>query len=331
MTNPQPSIDPVLLNRWHPVALASELADAPLGVTVLGEDIVLWRTNDALCAWKDLCVHRGVRLSLGTVCNNRIRCPYHGWEYAGDGRCVHIPADPETKIPAKARAVAIYQAVEHRGLIWVCLGDAPAELPDIPQFAESGYRVIPCGPYHIEAAAPRVVENFLDLSHPPILHDGYLGDSAHAQIPDYRIEEQGETYGIRDVRYFQPDPDGSGEGKDVLYDFDVYAPFTVGFVKHVGGREAPEKFVLMFAVRPKSQTTSCAYFIAGYNYGADLSDEDISEFHGAIIGQDKPILESQRPEFLPMDLSEELHLRSDAATARYRRYLKATGLGFGVD
>ena len=58
-------------NQWYPVSLISELkSDKPLARTVLGEDIVVWRSGHKICAWKDLCIHRGVRLSLGTVCES---------------------------------------------------------------------------------------------------------------------------------------------------------------------------------------------------------------------------------------------------------------------
>ena len=179
-------------------------------------------------------------------------------------------------------------------------------------------------------APARVVENFLDLSHPPILHDGILGDSSHAIIDDYHVEDTEEGFFVKDVRYFQPDPDGTGTGGDAWYDFGILAPLTVYFVKHIGGRRNKEKFVLMFAVRPETKNKSWAHFIAAYNYAADLSDQDINDFHSLIIGQDIPILESQRPELLPMDLSEELHLRSDLFTSKYRRHLKDLGMDFGV-
>ena len=321
----------IIRQYWHPVGLASNLTDAkPIAATVLGEDLVIWRAKDRICAWKDLCVHRGVRLSLGTVCNNRLRCAYHGWEYNRDGQCEFIPAHPETRMPAKARASAVYQAREHAGLIWVNLGDGTQALPDLPQFNEPEFRLIPCGPYEINASAPRVVENFLDLSHPPILHEGILGDREHAVIDDYQVEETDTGFFVKNVRYFQPDPDGTGEGGDTWYDFGILAPLTVYFVKHIGERSQKEKLVLMFAVRPESETKSWAHFVAAYNYAANLSDEEISEFNSLIINQDIPILESQRPELLPMDLSEELHLRSDLFTSKYRRHLKAIGMDFGV-
>jgi len=60
--------DPVLVNDWHPVASTDQLdAGAPVAARLLGEDLVLWRSGQTYCAWRDLCVHRGTRLSLGKV------------------------------------------------------------------------------------------------------------------------------------------------------------------------------------------------------------------------------------------------------------------------
>jgi hypothetical protein len=43
---------------------------------------------------------------------------------------------------------------------------------------------------------------------------------------------------------------------------------------------------------------------------------------GRIQQQDKPVVESQRPEMLPFDLSAELHIRGiDKASLEYRKWL----------
>ena len=62
------------------------------------------RPGRAARANSDLCVHRGTALSLGWVSGNELVCPYHGWRYRTDGRCVAIPQleDP-SRVPAKAR------------------------------------------------------------------------------------------------------------------------------------------------------------------------------------------------------------------------------------
>jgi len=46
--------------------------DSHAPVKLLDEDIVLWRVGDRIHAWRDLCIHRGTRLSLGSVQGERL-------------------------------------------------------------------------------------------------------------------------------------------------------------------------------------------------------------------------------------------------------------------
>lgn len=327
-------MDEILKKQWHPVCLSQDLAeDKPLSAVIMGEDVVIWRSNEKICAWKNLCPHRGTALSLGKVCNNRIRCPYHGWEFNSDGQCEYIPADPNVKIPAKAKAVAIYHTKEYAGLVWVCISDEPDPLPTLPEMENSDFRVIPMGPYKMNASVTRVVENFLDVSHPPILHEGYLGDPDHAQIGDLEVEmlDDDGRFLIKNVPLFQPDPDGTGStGKMVYYDFGVLTPNVVYFIKHIGNRENHEKFIILFPIRVVDELNSYAHFCSAYNYASEASDESIKEFHSTIITQDKPIVESQRPELVPVDLGLETLVKSDLPITRYRRYIKKIGLEWGL-
>ena len=322
--------DPVLINCWHPVCKAGDLSETnPVAARVLETDLVVWRHADGISAWADLCVHRGSRLSLGSVCDRKtLRCPYHGWEYAADGRVVRIPAHPDGKIPRKAQATAVYNVAERADMIWANLGDAEVGPPMLPEFDDSAFRVFATGPYPLDAAAPRVVENFLDLSHPPILHAGYLGTPEHAAIGDYELETHAGGFAAKDVRYMQPDPDGTGVAQEVSYDFGILAPLTVYFTKHVAGGH---RYLLAFPVCPVSATQSIAYFISAMDYAYDIPQQQIDEFQTTIIMQDKPVVESQRPELLPLDLAEELHLPSDRNTVAYRRYLKDLGMTYGTD
>src|SRR5439155_19280015 len=104
--------DPVLIDDWHVVARAQDVVEGrPAAVGLLDEDVVLWRVGDRVHAWRDLCVHRGARLSLGRADGDRLACAYHGWTYDEDGRCVRFPAHPEQRPPPTAR-VKVYRAVE---------------------------------------------------------------------------------------------------------------------------------------------------------------------------------------------------------------------------
>src|SRR5919205_1047696 len=112
----------------------------PLGVRLLGEDVVIWRAGGGqLLAWQDLCVHRGTRLSLGRISAETLEGPYHGWGYDTSGRCVRIPAHPGQAPPARA-CVQTYRVALAYGLVWVSLGAPAAPPPPFPEWADASYR-----------------------------------------------------------------------------------------------------------------------------------------------------------------------------------------------
>jgi phenylpropionate dioxygenase-like ring-hydroxylating dioxygenase large terminal subunit len=324
-----PGADPVLRAEWHAVARSSDIARSQiLAVRILGEDLVLWRAeDDALHAWQDLCIHRGARLSLGWVESGCLVCPYHGWKYAATGQCVAIPAQPDRTPPLKARAIT-FSAKERHGLIWVCLGQPAHLLPDFPVAEDAAYRSYACGPYRFTARGPRLIENFLDVSHLPIVHAGLLGEPGRAAIADYEMEpvREGEGPASGDIRVFQPDPDGTGRAAEVVYRYRVHAPLVASFVKSQGD----QRLHMLYAVTPVEAGVSMAWAVFVMNYALDVPEADLQAFQKEVILQDKAIVESQRPELLPLDLQAELHLRSDRLAMAYRVWLRATGMRYGV-
>ncbi|GCF06644.1 aromatic ring-hydroxylating dioxygenase subunit alpha [Dictyobacter arantiisoli] len=317
--------DPVLVNDWHVVALATDLQEGKtMAVRLLEEDLVLWRVGTSICVWQDLCVHRGTRLSLGKIENETLACPYHGWVYDQDGQCIRYPAHPEQK-PSERAHTKVYKARERYGWIWVCLGEPAQDIPVFAQWDDPTYRKILCGPYEYKASAPRAIENFLDVTHFPFVHQSYLGDPEHAEINDYTVEINEDGITASDINIWQPDPDGTGQGANVSYIYRVYRPFTAGFIKSSAGPH----FAMFFTITPVAPDLSRAWAYVAMDY-SNLTDEEARQYQNMITLQDVPIVESQRPELLPLDLQAELHLRSDRTAIAYRKWLRQLGLTFGT-
>ena len=315
--------DPVLIEDWHPVARVSDLSgDGPFAARLLGEDIVVWRSGQDLFAWRDLCVHRGTRLSLGRVVRGgRLECPYHGWTYGADGRCVLMPAHPEQTPPARA-CVTTYRAREKYGVVWVCLGRGNNDIPSFTLLDDPSHLVLTAGPYRVHASGPRVVENFLDVGHFPFVHEGVLGDRARPEIADYEAAFDADGVVARGVKVYQPDPYATGQGSVVTYTYRAHRPLAASFIKH-----GEHSFGMLLAVTPHDQVDSTAWMWMAMNYEPAT---EMIEFQDRIFAQDRPILESQRPELLPLDLQAELHLRSDRAAIAYRRWLRELGVRTGA-
>lgn len=318
--------DPVVRRAWQAVAWSRDVPENTLvPVNVAGEDVVLWRTGETVRAWQDLCIHRGVKLSLGTVDNGCVRCAYHGWTYDTDGRCVRMPAHPSRRPPPKAR-VRVFHAAEAAGLVWVSLADEPAAFPRLPEFDDPGFRKVSCGPWEAGAGAPRLIENFLDVAHLPIVHAGSLGVPEQAEVGDYEVEDHEGGLLARGIRIYQPDPDGSGRGGEVSYDYGVLSPFTAFLRKDQGDR----CLTILFHATPSTETRTQGFFVLFMNYGEAADDEAARAFQEKIFAQDRPVVESQRPERLPLDLREELHLPSDRLAIAYRKFIRREGLAFGT-
>jgi phenylpropionate dioxygenase-like ring-hydroxylating dioxygenase large terminal subunit len=318
--------DAVLLNDWHAVARAEDVSEGSIAkARLLGEDLVIWRNDGRINVWQDLCIHRGSRLSLGWVEQGNLVCAYHGWTYNADGECVRFPAHPDQKPPAKAR-VRVYASSERYGLVWVCLGRPEREIPEFKEWNDASFRKVLCGPYVYRASGTRAIENFLDVAHLPFLHSGYLGDRAHAEIGDYQVELTDTGVVARGVKIWQPDPDGTGVGKNVVYTYRVLRPLTI----HIS-KETDEGILSIFStVCPVTEQDSVAWLWLAMNYARDTPSEELRAFQDRITGQDIPVVESQRPERLPLDLQAELHLRSDRIAVAYRKWLRQMGMTFGT-
>lgn len=310
-----------LRQYWHPVARSEDLTDKPIAATLLEEPLVVYRVDGGVAALKDLCIHRGTPLSLGWIDGSKLVCAYHGWAYGADGSCVRIPSIPaDRSIPAKAR-VDSYHAQERYGLVWVSL-DAPiGTIPDFPEVESESYHTYFHDSPNWQTSAARFIENFIDMSHFPWVHGGLLGDRDHPITPDYVVQHRdGEMFFEAESQTPKERQQGGGEHIEMR----IVPPFAVVFrqIQLSGG-----VYVVTVIASPLSSKESRLYKFVSRNYALDRPDDSFRAFSDMVMDQDRLMVEKQRPEELPLDLSAEMHIKGpDNVAVEYRRILANLGL-----
>jgi len=312
-----------LASFWHPIATVDEVTEQPRRFTLLDDYVVAYRDENGVAAFRDLCIHRGAALSLGWVRGGKLVCPYHGWEFDRSGACVRIPSRPAgSSIPNSARAEA-YRVQEKYGLVWVAMAEPRDEIPLFPGdvYDLPGWRSFIAYRKVWNTSAARAVENFMDFSHFPYVHSGYLGTEETAEIAPYTVEELdngGLHYWLE-----QEEPSdlyGKGGTQKVRYEYTLVLPFTIHLKKiEIGtGRET----IISQLTLPLTETTSELFVFILRNHSHEDPDSRFGDFTCTIMEQDRPVVESQRPEKLPESLREELHIKvPDAASLLYRQRL----------
>lgn len=310
-----------LASHWHPIATVDEITEQPRRFLLLDQPLVAFRSAQGVSVFLDLCIHRGTALSLGWVTDGRLTCAYHGWQYDASGACTHIPSLPEgSTIPRKARAVAC-RVEERYGLVWVAMDEPAGPVPGFPkgEWDDPTYRGFLACRYTWRSSAGRAVENFMDVSHFPFVHEGILGSRDATLVGQHHVvpTHDGLSYFLENE---EPGEMHSAAGEMIRWEYDLVLPFTIHLKKITpGGNET----LISMAAAPTSEKTTEMFVFIVRNYDLDpAKDPEFAAFTDHIMGQDRQIVESQRPEAIPVDLREELHLKvPDASGIAYRRAL----------
>lgn len=158
---------------WIPACLSDqvEAGGSPVSTRLLGEDLVVFRSPDgALGVLDGFCPHRGVSLSLARNEDCGLRCLFHGWKIASDGRLLDAPNVASQTFVERFRTRS-YPAVEAAGIVWTYLG--PPDLqPERPTFE---WETV--GDEHVLALVADIdcnwvqsLEGLVDSSHAGVLH-----------------------------------------------------------------------------------------------------------------------------------------------------------------
>lgn len=163
---------------WFVVATAEELTPGRvLPLKYFDKKLVAFRDEAGAARVLDAyCPHLGADLGVGgTVVDGTIRCPFHAWRFAGDGRCVEIPY--ATKIPPRA-CIPAWEVRERNGLVFVWhdrLGRPPSyEIPVIPEHGDPAWTGWTINCITIRTQPREIVENVADRAHFPRVHGTHV-------------------------------------------------------------------------------------------------------------------------------------------------------------
>jgi phenylpropionate dioxygenase-like ring-hydroxylating dioxygenase large terminal subunit len=324
-----------LRNHWYVAGIARELGRSLVQRWVLGEPLVLYRTEaGAPVALEDRCPHRRAPLSLGRLAGDAVQCPYHGMEFAADGKCVRVPG--QVSIPPRLRARA-YPVVERHGWVWVWMGEAaaadPALIRDYHWNEEPGWAPV-MGYLHVAADYRLVLDNLMDLTHETFVHPTSIGQTAVAETPITTEVKDG----IVKVTRLMPDTPAPPLFQRVrgLKTIDRWQHIYFETPSHIridaGGVPSDTKdmkqalrWMVQNAITPENERST--HYFWSISRCFETADEALSrQLHGQIMGifnEDKAILEQQQ-RMIDSDRSGRplLSTNCDAGGAAARRLIE---------
>jgi phenylpropionate dioxygenase-like ring-hydroxylating dioxygenase large terminal subunit len=242
---------------------------------------------------------------------------------------VRVPSTAENVPPPPRAHLATHHCVERYGLVWVCLGEPPADLPLICQEDDPSFRRINTPVELWRTSATRMVDNFLDVSHFPYVHTGTFGRAQDTLVAKVEITElDGGWTGYRyDVLANNTDAGSLASGQHAAV---VERSMTTGFrlplhvrstIRYGTGLE----HILLLLSTPVDDVTALFTFVVWRNDDFAVSAEEVIRFDLAIGAEDKRMLELV-PGLLPLDQTTLVSVQADRCSVEWRRRL-AAGLG----
>jgi 3-ketosteroid 9alpha-monooxygenase subunit A len=163
---------------WFQVAYSDEVAAGQVvALRYFGRDLVMFRTEAGRVQVLDaFCAHLGAHLGVGgTVAGERLRCPFHAWEYGVEGVCQSVPYSPH--LPQAA--VAAWPTVERSGLvmIWHSLAANPPswDPPHLTEYGDPAWIGYIRERFVVRTTAQEVIENIFDVVHGQFVHGNANG------------------------------------------------------------------------------------------------------------------------------------------------------------
>ncbi len=352
------------INFWYPIFRSEDLGyDKPEKVKVLGCNLVAFRDEDGEAhVLSDTCVHRGGSLggawsagpAVPRMVNGCVVCPYHGWEFNGDGQCVNIPSIGYGKKPPARAKVDSYPVQEKYGIIFAFLGDEPEEsrppLLEIEEYGQEGWAanevLVLEVPYYYE----RSIENGLDPAHNEFVHPthGFTAINRETyRVHEYDTEDHRQGWGFWFMHRFDSPPlpqedHPTAQGKktpwgnvktersDVFAGGGTYGPNIMPTYINI---TEDKMFRQYFFEQPVDENFTRIFFLNMRNFLLDPKNNGPIHARNKVIAkQDIDILKEVYPDMTPLSKTKEVLMPADKAIVAYRDWLeKFDDMGWRID
>ena len=318
----------VLRGHWYIACRAEQVACGPVGRTLLGEAVVVFRDKDGkIGALADRCAHRNLALSRGKVTEDGLRCAYHGWAWAVDGRCAKIPA--ACGGDCSAIRVKSYVAEERQGFVWIWMGEGNPDAPPItfPGMGETGWRHF-LMEREFEAAAFHCVENFLDVPHTAHVHRGLFRGEESKEI---ELEITGGADWIQ-AEFLGEERMDSWIGKLLVPEGSEIRHtdrFQLPYVTRVNYSMAENRqYVVMSQCTPVSENKTRVFTMLAFRFEpfGGLVNLVFRPFAGRILDQDVDILRDQTEDLERTGKAKFLFHETDAIARGIRDLIEGESL-----
>lgn len=309
-----------LRNLWYPVAPSWAVHSAPIGITRLGDNIVLWRdAAGGVHALEDRCPHRGARLSMGWNLGDRVACWYHGVEVNGSGTVLRVPAVAHCPMEGQV-CVKSYAVREVAGAIFLYFGDEIHPEPvalDFPEalVGEAHDRFLCVA--HWKCNYRYAIDNVMDPAHGAFLHAVSHSMAEGDKQADMRVSKT--RTGIRFEKTSQ---------QGVNFDWTEYGEtgamwlrLAIPYQKKYGGGE----FEIVGFATPVDEANTMVFFwrckkVQGWqrDLWRFLYKNRLEGLHWAVLEQDRVVLENMAPDAR----DHEFLYQHDVGLQRLRRMIE---------
>lgn len=255
---------------WFGVAYSADLQPGDVKpLHYFGREMVMFRTESGEAKVLDAyCPHLGAHLGYGgSVKGEHIACPFHAWEFSGDGMCQHVPY--AKRMPPKVAdspCIYAYPTVERNQVIWVWYHPQQvAPLFDVVTHERVGdpeWTELRTFEWTFKGHIQETAENGCDAAHflyvhgnadipkGEVVHDGF---QRHAHFvnkaPDIDENGQFDTTGTRwRESYLQTSSNGPGQTWQSFS--GLFEIFMMGIVTPVDAETVQLRFAF---TQPRSQ------------------------------------------------------------------------------